>query len=255
MTSHLVIPDVQVKPGVNLDYLKWIGAYIAAKKPDVIVCLGDFADMHSLSSYDKGKKSFEGRRYKEDIETTKIAMDVMLNAMRMYNAQQLKNKKRPYRPRMVMCLGNHEQRIDRLATEHAELDGLMSYDDLPYQNWEIYDFLDPVEIDGVTYVHYLANPFSGKPYVGNALNQLTKVGKSFIVGHKQTLDIATRFVLDGSQQWGIVAGAAYPHHEDYKGHQGNYHWRGILYLHRVQNGSFDPTIISLDYLKERYNDR
>jgi len=62
-----VIPDCQVKPGVDLSYLTWIGKYLAEKKPDVIVCIGDFADMESLSLYDVGKKSFEGRTYKADL--------------------------------------------------------------------------------------------------------------------------------------------------------------------------------------------
>ena len=68
MTCHLIIPDVQVKPGHDYSFLKAIGNYIVKKRPDVIINIGDFADMPSLSSYDKGKKSFEGRRYKHDVE-------------------------------------------------------------------------------------------------------------------------------------------------------------------------------------------
>ena len=66
--KHLIIPDTQVKPDVDLSYLEWIGQYIVEKKPDVLIQIGDFADMPSLSSYDIGKKSFEGRRYKDDIK-------------------------------------------------------------------------------------------------------------------------------------------------------------------------------------------
>ncbi len=252
MTSHLVIPDIQAKPGVDLSYLYWIGRYIIDKKPDVIVCIGDFADMPSLSSYDKGKKSFEGRRYNLDIDAAKEAMTLLLAPMVAYNKHQVEVKQKQYRPRMVLTLGNHEERIARVSELQPEFDGVIGYKDLPYTDWEVHDYLKPVEIDGIIYTHYLANPMSGKPYGGTALNQLAKVGRSFIVGHKQTLDIATRFTVGGTQQWGIVAGAAYPHFEDYKGYQGNDHWRGILFLHRVINGSFDPMIISLDYLKERY---
>ena len=67
------IPDTQVKPGVPLVHLSWIGEYLASKKPDVIICAGDFADMESLSSYDIGKKSFEGRSYERDIEVSQEA--------------------------------------------------------------------------------------------------------------------------------------------------------------------------------------
>jgi len=250
--KHLMIPDVQAKPGVPLDHLKWIGEFIVDKQPDVIVCIGDFADMESLSSYDKGKKSFEGRRYKADIASAKKAMDLLLGPLRSYNDKAVENHRKQYKPRMVMTLGNHEQRISRVTNDNPELDGVVSYDDLPYQDWEVHDFLKPVIIDGVLYVHYLSNPMSGKPYAGTALNQLAKAQQSFCVGHKQTLDIATYFSPMGKQTWGIVAGACYQHDEDYKGYQGNAHFRGVVMLHDVHEGQHDPMIVSLKYLKERY---
>jgi len=59
----VVIPDTQVKPGIDYTYLSFIGKYLVDKKPDIVVHLGDHWDMPSLSSYDIGKKTFEGRRY------------------------------------------------------------------------------------------------------------------------------------------------------------------------------------------------
>jgi hypothetical protein len=250
--THLVIPDVQAKGDVDLSHLAWIGEYIMHKKPDVIVCLGDFADMPSLSSYDKGKKSFEGRRYKADIKAAKKAMDILLKPMREYNEKAVRLHKERYKPRMVLTLGNHEERIMRAVSLQAEFEGVISYEDLPYDDWEVFDYLNPVNIDGFCYVHFLANPMTGKPYAGTALSQLTKVGKSFVVGHKQTLDIATRFLLDGQQQWGFVAGASYLHDEDYKGYQGNAHWRGLLLLNDVRDGNCSPSIVDLDYLRREY---
>jgi len=78
------------------------------------------------------------------------------------------------------------------------------------------------------------------------------VQHSFCVGHKQTLDVATYFTPMGKQTWGIVAGAAYLHDEDYKGYQGNAHWRGIVMLNDVRDGVFEPMFISLEYLRRRY---
>ena len=94
MTTHLVLPDMQVKDGVDLSYLDWVGQYIADKQPDVLVNIGDFADMPSLSSYDVGKKSFEGRRYKTDIQVTRAAMDRLLAPMRELNEHQRKKKEK-----------------------------------------------------------------------------------------------------------------------------------------------------------------
>jgi len=45
MTTHLIISDVQVKPGDNYWFLKAIGNYIVETRPDVVVNIGDFADM------------------------------------------------------------------------------------------------------------------------------------------------------------------------------------------------------------------
>ena len=560
MVKHFILPDVQAKPGVDLSHLAHIGQYIVDKKPDVIVCIGDFCDMPSLSSYDKGKQCFEGRRYKADIAAGREAMDLLLGPMKEYNKKAAMNHKERYKPRMVMTLGNHEcfpgntevlcrsgfkqiedveaddfvltlngtweqptgfirkeyagtlkthksrsvdisctpnhrlyyesngkiheklakdmplscdvpvsvlsgtgvdlsdaqirfdavaatdshhdargrltfyqsgdkadtirkiiedagveyretsrtrdtvqvcgktlkappkesfefymrapewstdnnkrlpervldfnahqfevyldtlvfcdgtiptggvnssvfygrkeicDDVQRACVSHGyrasiteyregqyrvnickttkcrvenffnksddeefnglvycltvpsesffirrsgkvmavgncriartlqyspEYEGMIGYHDLPYEDWEVIDYLKPIDIDGIMYVHYLANPMTGKPYSGNALNQLAKVGRSFVVGHKQTLDVATRFTIGGTQQWGIIAGACYSHQEEYKGYQGNDHFRGALMLHRVIDGSFDPTIISLDYFKEKYGE-
>lgn len=252
MTKHLFIADVQAKEGVPMEHLSWLGQYIVDKKPDVIVCAGDFADMPSLSSYDKGKKSFEGRRYKKDIHAARVAMDLLLDPLRKYNEHKKKLKEKQYRPRMVLTLGNHEHRIARAVDCQAELEGMLGYHDLPYDDWEVHDFLKPVVIDGVLYVHYLSNPMTGKPYTANALNQLKLVQHSFCVGHKQTLEHATYFTPLGKQTTGIIAGAFYQHDEEYKGYQGNAHWRGVVMLNDVRDGVFSPIFIDLEYLRSRY---
>ena len=132
---HVIIPDVQAKPGVDFTYLNKIGHYIVEKKPEVLICIGDFADMPSLSSYDQGKKSFEGRRYKNDIEASHEAMTALLEPMWTYNDRAKKNKEKLYKPRMVLTLGNHENRIHRAVNDDPKLDGVLSVDDLGYQEY------------------------------------------------------------------------------------------------------------------------
>lgn len=249
--KHLVIPDCQVKPGIKLDYLKWVGRYVADQKPDTIICLGDFADMPSLSSYDKGKRAAEGRRYNKDIEATHQGMQIMLDAAK--KARWAFSK-----ARMVMCLGNHEERIMRHAEANPELHGHLGYHDLAYESygWEVHDFLKPVVIDGITYVHFVSNPMTGKPYGGSVANILSKVGGSFVAGHKQGLELHVRHLpFTGKQQCGIISGSCYVHDEGYKGYQGNHHWRGLIVLHDVRDGQFDPMPVSMSYLKNRYGSR
>lgn len=255
--KHLIIADTQCKPHQDLMYMSAIGQYIADKRPDVIVHIGDHYDFESLSSYDKGKRSFEGRRLKADIEAGNEGMDRLLAPILALQEQQRKNKKKVYSPRLVFCTGNHEARFDRMANDNPELEGFVGTETLHLERygWEVYPFLKPVEIDGINYVHYLANPMTGKPYGGTALNRLKTVGASYVVGHMQVLDMALRPTLDGKMQIGIVNGACYPHDEDYKGPQGNTHFRGLIMLHEVADGFGLPMPVSLDYMIDRYKRR
>ena len=246
----LFISDCQVKPNTDLTYLRAIGQYIVDKKPDVIVNIGDFWDFESLSSYDRGKLSFEGRRLQDDIDVGKEGMRILLEPLRDY--QSLVDNS--YKPRMVFCLGNHEERLKRVASNNSEFDGFIGYHLLELEkDWETHDFLKPVNIQGINFVHYLANPMSGKPYGGSAASQLKSVGTSFCVGHKQTLEVAIQPVLDGSMRLGIICGAAYPFDEGYKGYQGNNHFRGVVMLHDAKDGFADPSFISTKFLIERLN--
>lgn len=243
--SIIVIADTQCKPGISLDYCKWIGQYIFDKKPDVVVHIGDHFDFPSLSSYDKGKKSFEGRRLKEDLDAGHLGMKHIVDGF----------KKDGYNPRMVFCTGNHCARIDRVAEENPEFSGFVGTQmlNLEQYGWEVYPFLKPAVIENIFFVHYLANPFTGKPYGGTAMSQLKTVGNSFVVGHKQILDVAIRPTLDGKHQLGVVNGACYLHEEEYKGFQGQNHFRGLTMLHEVEDGFALPSFVSLDYLKRKYS--
>ena len=218
------------------------------KKPDVVVNVGDFFDFPSLSSYDKGKLSFEGRRLRLDLEAGIKGMERLLAPLRDYQKTNT-----DYNPRMVFTLGNHEDRLLRIPKDNPEFEGFVGNHLLNLEkDWEVFPFLKPVNIQGINFVHYLSNPFNGKPFGGNAASQLKAVGVSFCVGHKQTLDVAIQPVLDNTMRIGIVAGACYPFDEEYKGYQGNNHYRGIVMLYQAKNGFAEPAFVSTNYLINRY---
>lgn len=251
--KHFILPDVQAKPGQDFSFLRKIGEYIVEKKPEKIICLGDFADMPSLSSYDVGKKAFEGRRYTKDLVAAEEAMATLLEPLWDYNARAKKNKDKQYRPEMHLTLGNHEQRIDRAINSDAKLEGLISYDDLPYEDcgWKVYPFLDVVVIDGIAYSHYFVSGLMGRPAT-SANAQLNKTHCPCVSGHQQGLQIATGKSAKGHLITSIIAGSCYEHDEEYMGPQGNNHWRGVLMLNDVQpSGEFDVMPLSLKYLKNR----
>lgn len=253
--THLFIPDSQVRPGVCLEYLRWIGEYIVRKKPDVIVHAGDFADMESLSTYDKGKKSAEGKRVQADIDVAIFGMATLLGPLKRLQDEQRASGVEVYSPRLVLTLGNHEARIDRHVEANPELHGFLSIASLEYEKfgWEVVPFLTPINIGGINYCHYFPNVMTGKPLSGSAMGMLKTIGESFSMGHRQTLDVTTRFLpTSGKQQYGLIAGAAYTHNEVYKGNMGNRHWRGIVLKHNVKDGAYDPLFISLDWLASEY---
>jgi hypothetical protein len=244
MRSHIVIPDTQIRPGVSTDFLYHIGKYIADRKPDVVIHLGDHWDMPSLSSYDKGKKCYEGRRYKLDIEAGNLGMERLMHGMGRY------------RPRLEFLIGNHEQRIERLAESSAEMDGTIGYHDFHLPRWNRHDFLQPVDIDGITYCHFFPRAASGAIVqttrgAPSARAQLVREGGSCTAGHQQGLDVAC-LPLKGKLQWGLIAGSCYTHEEAYLSPQGTAYWRGIIVKHEVVKGTYCPMFVSLDYLQRRY---
>lgn len=239
-----VLPDVQAKEGVPLDHLAAYGQYIAEKQPDGIVCIGDFADMPSLSSYDIGKRSFEGRRYRKDVDAAKRAMGTFLTPIA---------KVPGYKPWLKLTLGNHEDRITRAIEGDPKLDGTLSLDDLEYKNfgWEVYPFLQPVVVGGVAFCHYFPSGIMGRPTM-SARQILNKLHMSAYAGHQQGRDIAYAKRADGGDLTAIISGSFYQHEESYLSPFTNKHWRGAYFLHQVKDGAFDEMALSLEYLLYRF---
>ena len=259
MTSHLIIGDPHCKPGVSNKRFKYLGEFITDKKPDVIVCIGDFADMESLCSYDRGKKDFEGRRYNNDINSVHEALRLIQEPTNTYNEQQRKNKKTQYKPRKILTLGNHEQRIERAVECSPELEGTIGYEDLKYKDygWEVIPYTVPIEVDGVFYCHFFPSGIKGEAISGVniASNILTKMMVSSTVGHCHLFDYATRALPNGKRIHGLSAGcfADLSHIEKYAINVQYMWWAGLVLKHNVKNGEYDPEVFSMNRLRELYD--
>ena len=246
MSTHLVIPDAHAKPGIKNDRFTWLGKLIVDIKPDVVICLGDFADMHSLSSYDRGKASFFGASYKADVESALDAQEKLFRPIK-------KTKKKL--PRFVMLGGNHEDRIHRVLDYDNHLTGAIGYNDLEYgRYWDFYPFLEKVAIDGVTYSHYIQAGNSGRAIAGkyhaNALLMQELV--STTVGHSHMKDYREMATGHGKRIHGLAAGCYFDHYESYAGPGQDKWWRGITVKRNVHKGDYDPQFISLDNIKKEY---
>lgn len=251
MTTHLIIPDSHAHPDFNNDRFTWLGRAIIDIKPDVVVDIGDMADMASLCSYDKGTQSAEGRRYVDDIRVYVDANNRIFNEIDKYNK---KSKKKAYKPRMIKLRGNHEQRILRAADKDPTLFGKISYADLQDDRWEVHDFLVPVVVDGVTYSHYFISGIMGKPVGGisPARTLLNKGSVSATQGHSHTFDYSEATRFDGKRIQALVCGCYVDYHADYAG-QANTMWRsGIVVKREVKDGRYDMEFISIERMKRLY---
>jgi hypothetical protein len=148
-------------------------------------------------------------------------------------------------------MGNHEARIGRAVEADAILEDVISYNDLNLKDWEVYDYLEPVVIEGVCFAHYFTSGVMGRP-VSSARALLSKRMMSCVMGHVQDRDIAFGRRADGKHLTGLFAGIFYDHDEKYLGPQNNGSWSGIWMLNEVNNGQFDELPISINYLREKY---
>lgn len=245
---HLVIPDTQQKPGVRSDHLEWIGNYIVEKKPDVIIHIGDHWDMPSLSSYDKGKLSYEGRRYAKDVKAGRDAMDRLFKPIDDYNRTATEK----YNPQREFMMGNHEQRIVRMVDETPGLEGKCSLDDLGIKDygWTVNPFLQVKKIDGIEYAHYFTSGAMGRPTSSARALGTARQG-SATMGHVQHTDV---FFHPKTQKIAMFCGTCYLHDEGYLGPQGNATRRQIVVKHEVDGeGLYDPMFVSLAFLEKSYS--
>lgn len=254
----LVIPDSHAKPGVSNERFTWLGRLIVDIKPDIIVNLGDMADMPSLSLFDVGKKSFEGRRVKADLASVHDALNKLQEPIDQYN-KSLKDKKlKQYRPRKVITLGNHEYRLARAIESDAKLEGTLSMKDYRYEEfgWEVIPFKVPVIIEGITFQHLFTQGLMDRPIGGDNLGRtiLKRYHTSALQGHTHILNVSFEANSRGDLLIGGSLGCYMEHKEDYVSQQAqNQWWRGITILGDTSKGVVkDLQFITLDSIKNRY---
>lgn len=254
--KHLVIGDSHSKPGVSNDRYEWLGRLVCDVRPDVIINIGDWADMESLCYYDKGKKSYEGRRYLADIEAANDALRRFHKPIKELNHRLARLRTKQYQPRLVALMGNHEYRINKVGQLQSELDGLVSTDDIQFaaHGWETHGFLYPVEINGILYCHYFQSGVMGKAIGGdNIANRLIQLNfQSSTVGHGHYMHYRLKTRRDGRRLHALEAGCYFEHDEPYAGMSNRDWWRGIVIKNEVRDGEYDLQLMSLDSIKRRY---
>lgn len=130
----------------------------------------------------------------------------------------------------------------------------MTFDHLDLKDWEVHGFLKPVFISGIGFSHYFPSGAMGRP-TGSAQQLITKLHQSVVCGHQQGRQVAYGKRADGKSITAIIAGSYYQHDEDYLDQLSNKHWRGLVVLNEVKDGTSDEMFLSLEYLKGKYGQR
>ena len=242
-----LIPDTHNDPdhrAESLKVMRAVGQLFKDEEVDVVVHIGDFNDMASLSSYDKGTKEFEGRRLNRDLRFSRDCLTALTDSLGDLDCDK------------YITLGNHEDRLLRLYSQQPELSGAMGDDPFGFEEYgfDVYDYMAMLELNGVIFSHYFQNPNSimGGAVSGSIENYLKNLGHSFVMGHQQTMKYGEMHRGNGRIDCGLVMGACYIPDHKYKGKQGNSHFKGCAILDNMYDGYFDFHQYGLKSLIQRY---
>lgn len=251
----LVVPDPHAHPDHNNDRADYLGKLILDIKPDVVVNMGDTYDMPSLSSFDKGKASFNGRSYEKDI----VAGNDFLDRM-WYPIKKAKKK----RPRSIFLEGNHERRLNTVLEQQPELGG--STYGIGYKNYLLDDYHHEVyHYNGMTpavfsyedihFAHFMISGLMGRPIGGehHASSLITKTHSSCVVAHSHTYDYSVKNTSTGRKIMGLVAGVYQDYDSGWAGNANRMWHAGVSLLNNASGGSYDLQFISLDSLRKEYS--
>lgn len=251
MITHLVIPDQHAHPDYHNERAFLIGHLIASIKPNVVINIGDGADMPSLSSYDKGTRGYEGRRYGHDIDAAVDFQD------RLWDPVRRQKRKKPHR---VYLIGNHEQRIEKATQTSPELHGTIGLSDLQLDSY--YDTIVPyqgntpgiINIDGVDYAHFFVSGVMGRPISGEhpATSLLTKRFASSTCGHLHLADYSIRTAGSDKKIMGCFTGMFMDYTPAYAGNVANLWWSGVIVKRFHNAGEYDVQFISIDTLRKAF---
>lgn len=248
----LIIPDCHVTPGQNLQRFKHLGNVVVQEKPDVIINMGDFLSLSSVSHWDSSKKlTMEGRRYREEVKAGCLALNILEKPIKELQARQKEQKVKQYKPKMYFLLGNHEYWVDKYLEQNPQLEGHIDIiEDLQLRKrgWNVISYKHYLEINDILFTHVplAANqqPVSGKYALHNAL---ALSSKSLVFAHTHRLETVNvkRHGHDELIQ-GLTCGCFFEGEDEYAEGGANHYWRGVVMLDIYKPGRFDVQSISLE---------
>jgi predicted phosphodiesterase len=250
MRKYLIIGDSHAKPAVSNRRYHWLGKLARDLKPDVVVNMGDWFDMESLCSYDRGTKGFEGRRYKNDIDCGNNALEIFDHYTKKMSFER------------EALEGNHEHRASRAIETEPQLEGVVGLESMAFNDfgWNLtkYEGSSPGVLtkDRIAFSHFHVTGIMQRSISGEhpAYTMIMKRHMSCIAGHSHLFDYAERNNARGERLQGVIAGC-YLDPRQFEGYAGSANWmwkRGLLILRDVRRGEFDHEWISTKRILREY---
>lgn len=253
--SGILFTCAHADPKVSNERANLLGELIYDMKPDYVIDLGDTADLASLSSHDtRYPKTVAMNNYEKDIDAYGDFQERLRHRVR---------KAKVKRPMYIGHEGNHETRIRRALAHDPRLEGErhgLSFKHLETNRWydEYHEYKNSAPAistyEGVSFAHYLASGNYGTAMSGkhHAYSLVDKRHASICVGHSHKRGVYFKDDAHPHASIGLVAGCFKGREESWAGQANSEWWKGVVALHRLENGVFEPEFISLDRLREEY---
>jgi hypothetical protein len=231
--------------GDGLRRFLWLRRLIREVKPDKVISIGDFVTMDCLSEWDRDKrKKMEGRRYRDDIDCGRAALDVLQKGNRNSNIE------------WVYIEGNHEERLARYLDRDPTFDGVVGVHKDLCADWTWVPYRTNYMVEGTAYTHIPMNamnkPAGGKYVVQKALDLYSC---SVVFGHTHNLSVGCSYRHVGAHlQQALNIGCFFEGVDDYAVGSLTTYWRGVVVLDHYSTNRFDFETISLGRLKKEYGD-
>lgn len=114
----LVLGDSHAHPDETNERFEWLGRMIVSKQPDIVLDIGDSADLPSLMNFDKPRPTpvFEGfNALWRDVESYYDAQDRLMNII----------ARGKVKPKFLKTQGNHEYRLNKVLQYEPRLRGFV----------------------------------------------------------------------------------------------------------------------------------
>jgi hypothetical protein len=253
--TTLVFSCAHAAPEVNNKRFDWLGKFIYDLKPDMVIDLGDGADMASLNSYDKGRpQAIVAQNYEADINVYNDSQERLRHQFRYH---------RKGKPTWIGFEGNHEHRIQTALSYDPRLEGSkygISFSHL--QTDKYFDEYHPYKnsapsianYDGVDYAHYFApgNSPSAMSGIHHAYGLVSKRHVSSTCGHSHLRSMYMADMAGPNGVAGLVVGCYKGKEESWAGQSNLGWWKGVVVKREVANGMYEPQFVSMKTLKEQY---